>query len=128
MVLDGRDVAASTLFALAAMAVLWPPGAVYWERVATVVGDGPTLALVGCLAVGLGAAFARLSGMSSRSFAAGVALAYAAGMVAVELRLDPDSPAHLVWYAALAAALLAGTALWGVYAGRIHLPRPSTGE
>jgi len=128
MVLDLREVAASTLFALVAMGALWPPGAVYWERVAAVVGDGPTLALVGLLAVGLGVAFARLSSASTGSFAAGVALAYAVGMVAVELRLDPDSPAHLVWYAALAAALLVGTALWGAYAGRVDRPRPSTGE
>jgi len=118
-----RDVLASGLFALAALAALWPPRAVYWERVAAVLGDGPTLGLVGLLAVGLGAAFARLTAVSSRSFAIGTALAYAAGMAALELLLAPDSPAHLVLYAALAVAILAGATAW-----RVALPGPSTGE
>ena len=123
-----RDVPASALFALAAMAALWPPRAVYWHRVAVVVGEGPTLGLVGLLAVGLGATFARVTGASARSFAAGTVLAYAAGMAALERFLAPDSPAHLVWYGALAVAILLGVTAWRVHAGRIDLARPSAGE
>lgn len=123
-----RDVLTSAFFVLAAMTALWPPRAVYWERVSAVVGDGPTLVLVGVVAVGLGGVFARLTGVSSRSFATGTVLAYATGMVAITPVLSPDSPAHLVWYAVLAVAILAGATVWHVHAGRVDLLGRSASE
>jgi len=111
MALQHRAVARSAVAALLAGLVIWPPRAVYWPRLAAVVGDGPTLALVALLAVGLGAVLAWLLGADVRSFAVGALLAYAAGMAAIEAWLSPDSPVHLVWYAALLACLVGGAAL-----------------
>ena len=111
MALQCRAVARSAVAALLAGLALWPPRAVYWTRLAAVVGDGPTLTLVALLAVGLGAVLARVAGVDFPSFAVGALLAYAVGMAAVEAWLSPDSPAHLVWYAALLACLVGGAAL-----------------
>ena len=41
-----RDLAVCGTFALVSGLVLWPPGAVYWTAVATVVGEAPTIGLV----------------------------------------------------------------------------------
>jgi hypothetical protein len=115
-----RSVTASAAFALLAGAALWPPRAVYWTRLAAVVGDAVTLALVGLLDLALGAAFAWVAGVAVRPFAVGVAVAYAVGMVAIDLLLAPDSPVHLVWYAALGACLVGGAALQA----RVGSPTP----
>jgi hypothetical protein len=106
-----RSTAASALFATLAALVLWPPGAVYWDAVAAVVGDAVTLATVAALAVGLGAAFAWATGVDPVRFAAGGLVAYAVGMAAVEALLEPDSPVHLLGYAALLCCLLTGVAV-----------------
>jgi hypothetical protein len=103
----GRGAVATTLAGVA----LWPPRAVYWTRLAAVVGDGPTLALVAGLALATGAVLYRPVGADLRAFAVGTAVAYAVGMVAVELSVTPDGPAHLVWYAVLSACLVGGAAL-----------------
>lgn len=111
MTLHRRDVARSAVAAFLAGVALWPPRAVYWTRLATVAGDGVTLWVVALLAVALGAAFAWLTGADLPSFAGGGLVAYAVGMVAIDVALSPDSPAHLVWYAALLACLVGGAAL-----------------
>ena len=111
MALHRRAVAGSAVAAVLAGLALWPPRAVYWTQIAAVVGDGVTLAVVCLLAAALGAAFAWLTGVDVPSFAVGGLLAYAAGMVAIEVWLSPDSPAHLVWYAVLLASLVGGAAL-----------------
>jgi hypothetical protein len=106
-----RSVAASAVFVAIAGLALWPPRAVYWMGLARVVGDGVTLAAVCLLALALGAAFARVTGVDVRSVAGGGVVAYALGMVAVEAALTPEGPVHLVWYAALVSCLVAGAAL-----------------
>jgi hypothetical protein len=106
-----RAVAASAAFALLAGAALWPPRAVYWHRLAAAVGDAVTLALVGLLALALGAAFTRVASVAVRPFVVGAAVAYVVGMGAIAALLAPDSPVHLVWYAALGACLVGGAAL-----------------
>lgn len=106
-----RIVAASAVFALLAGAALWPPRAVYWTRLGAAVGDAVALALVGLLALALGAAFTRAASVAVRPFAVGVAVAYVVGMVAIAALLAPDSPVHLVWYAVLGACLVGGAAL-----------------
>ena len=111
MALEPHAVARSAVATVLAGVALWPPRAVYWTRLAAVVGDAPTLALVALLAVGLGAALARVVGADLPSFAGGGLVAYAVGMAAIEAWLSPDSPAHLVWYAALLACLVGGAAL-----------------
>ena len=109
-------VAGSALFALVAGVALWPPGAVYWEALATVAGDGPTLVVVAVIGLALGATFVRATDVSVVDLASGVLLAYVAGMATVEAVIRPDSPVHLVGYGALAACLVAGGTL-GARAG-----------
>ncbi|MFB6256805.1 MAG: hypothetical protein ABEH58_08815 [Haloplanus sp.] len=111
MALHRRAVARSAVAAVLAGFVLWPPRAVYWMRLAAVVGDAPTLALVALLAVGLGAVLARAAGADLPSFAVGGVIAYAVGMAAIEMLLSPGGPVYLVWYAALLACLVGGVAL-----------------
>ena len=126
MALAYRDVLVSGLFALAALAVLWPPGAVYWTRVANVLGNGPTLAIVGVVATGLAVAFARVTDVGVRRFALGTSAAVIAVTVGIALLLSPDSPVHVFLYAALAGCLVAGVALWR-HADRLDLARLSGG-
>jgi len=104
-------VAGSALFALVTGVALWPPGAVYWEALAAVAGDGPTLAVVAALGVAFGAAFVRATGASVVDLASGVLLAYVVGIAAIEGTIRPDSPVHFVGYGALAACLVTGGAL-----------------
>jgi len=111
MTLHRRHVAGSAVATFLAGLALWPPRTVYWTRLAAVAGDGVTLSVVALLAVALGAAFAWLTGVDVASFAGGGLVAYAVGMAAIEAWLSPDSPAHLVWYAALLACLVGGAAL-----------------
>jgi hypothetical protein len=94
--------------------VLWPPTAVYWQIVADVVGEEPTLAGVVVIAIGAGAWFTRTSGFGPVSIAFGTIVAYATGMLAIELWLAPASPGHLLWYGVLAGAMICGTALWWI--------------
>ncbi|RCU46453.1 hypothetical protein DU504_03500 [Haloplanus salinus] len=111
MTLHRRAVARSAVATFLAGLVLWPPRAVYWTRLATVVGDAVTLVVVCLLALAVGAVLARVAGVDFPSFAVGALLAYAVGMAAVEAWLSPDSPAHLVWYAGLLVCLVGGAAL-----------------
>jgi hypothetical protein len=106
-----RAVARSAVVAFVAGLALWPPRAVYWKRLAGLVGDGVTLVVVLLVALGVGVAVTWLSGVGVRSFAGGGLVAYAVGMVAIEVALSPDGPAHLVWYAALLCCFVAGVAL-----------------
>jgi hypothetical protein len=113
-------VAGSALFVFIAGFVLWPPGGVYWTALAAVVVDGPTLALVALLAAVAGGAFVGATGISGSALARGALLAYVAGMTAVEVATAPESPAHLVGYAAIAVCLAGGGALaaWAGDGGR----------
>lgn len=111
MALQPRAVTGSAVVTFLAGLALWPPRAVYWTRLAALVGDGPTLAIVCLLAFALGMAFVWLSGVDTRSFALGGLAAYVVGMAAIEMLVRPDSPAHLVWYAALLACLVGGAVL-----------------
>lgn len=106
-----RDLAVCGTFALVSGLVLWPPGAVYWTAVATVVGEAPTIGLVLLVAVALGAAFGRVTRIGVPRFLGGGVPAYVVGMVAIRLVVAPDSPAHLLWYAGLLACLGGGVAL-----------------
>ncbi|AZH24808.1 hypothetical protein [Haloplanus aerogenes] len=106
-----RSVAASAAFVFLAGLVLWPPRVVYWTRLAAVVGEPVTLGVVCFLALVLGAAFAHVTDVDVRSVAAGGVVAYLVGMALIETALTPDSPVHLVWYAALGACLVGGTVL-----------------
>jgi|GEM_PF-486955 len=103
---------AAAAFALVAGLLLWPPGAVYWTGVANVLGDGVTLALVSTLALVLGAWFARTAALALSHLLVGGVIAYGLGMVAIEVLLQPISPAHLIWYGALLAGLLGGAAIY----------------
>ena len=106
-----RTVAASAAFVFLAELVLWPPRAVYWTRLAAVVGDGFTLVFVGLVALSLGVVFAWITGVAVQPFALGAFAAYVVGMIAIEVVLTPNSPVHLVWYAALSTCLVGGVAL-----------------
>lgn len=103
-----RAVGVSAAFAAVAGFVLWPPRAVYWTAAAAAVGTVATLALVALAALALGAAFGSATGVDGRAFAAGTAVAYVAGMAAIEVVVSPDGPAHLVLYGGIAACLVAG--------------------
>jgi len=106
------EIAAAAALALVAGLLLWPPGAVYWTGVANVLGDGVTLAIVSTLAGLLGAWFARTAAFAIIHLIIGGVIAYGLGMVAIEVLLQPNSPAHLVWYGALLACLLGGTVIY----------------
>lgn len=107
-----KSIARSWAFVLTVGAVLWPPGVVYWEPVATIIGDGATLLLVGVVAVGIGAAFIRIATIDMASFIVGGVLAYLTGMAVLELALSPESPAHFVLYAGLLGCLIGGGSLY----------------
>lgn len=111
MALHVRTVAESAAAVFLVGLALWPPRAVYWTRLAAVVGDGVTLVVVCLLAFVLGTGVAWLTGADLQSFAVGGLVAYAVGMVTIEVWMRPDSPAHLVWYAALLTCLVGGAAL-----------------
>ncbi|GAB6862255.1 hypothetical protein ACFR97_13365 [Haloplanus litoreus] len=106
-----REVAGSAAFALLSGLVLWPPGDVYWRRLAALVGDGPTLGVVLLAAVALGVGFASVTAVGVWRFLAGGTVAYVVGMAAVEAVSTPDSPVHLVWYGGILVCLVAGVAL-----------------
>lgn len=108
------EIAAASALVLTLGLLLWPPSAVYWERLAASIGEDATLAFVCLLAGGLGAWVERTSGFALAHVLGGCLLAYGTGMVAIEVLLRPDSPAHLVWYAVLGACLLGGAMLWWV--------------
>ncbi|MFB6103430.1 MAG: hypothetical protein ABEJ73_12820 [Haloplanus sp.] len=113
-----RDTVAGAAFVFLAGLALWPPRAVYWTAVAAVLGDPLTLALVGLLAAGLGAAFVRVTGASLRAFAGGGVAAYAVGMLVIEALIMPDSPVHLVWYGGLLGCFVGGATLHRAHARR----------
>jgi hypothetical protein len=115
MALHLRAVAGSAAAISLVGLALWPPRAVYWTRLAAVVGDAVTLAVVLLLALALGAAIRRVAGVDVRAFAVGGLAAYAIGMASIEVALTPDSPVHLVWYAALLACLVGGAAVQNRY-------------
>lgn len=94
--------------ALGAGWILWPPGAVYWEGLAAVIGDGPTLVLVGSLALGLGGAVRWVTHATYPTFFAGAVGAYLTGMAVIERTFVPDSPVHRLWYLGLLACFLGG--------------------
>ena len=108
MALTAKRIAISWGFVLAAGTLLWPPGAVYWEWVAAVIGDGPTLVMVGVIAIGLGVVFAWTTATGVTCLAVGGVIAYITGMVAIEVVRSPNSPVHFVLYAGLFACLLCG--------------------
>ncbi|WP_247008258.1 hypothetical protein [Halorientalis litorea] len=108
-----RDVAASAVFVAVAGTVVWPPVEAYlvWSRLPALAGLGDAVVLpVVLVAVALGAAFGRVTGIGPRPFAAGTVVAYVAGMVALELLLSPASPVHLLLYGVLAVGFGAGVA------------------
>jgi integral membrane sensor domain MASE1 len=100
---------------------------VYWDELAAVVGETPTLGLVIVLAVGAGAWFARTAEFGFGGLAAGTLLGYGVGMLAIELWVAPESPVHLLWYGAIAAAVLCGAGLWRLAVRRSRQSRPAHG-
>lgn len=111
---EGRiaEVAVAAAFVLLVGVSLWPPGAVYWDAVADVVGESATLVTVGAIAFAIGAWFARTSSVALPHLIVGGVVAYAVGMGAIAVAFAPDSPAHLAWYGVLLAALVAGGVGW----------------
>jgi hypothetical protein len=107
-------VGASAVVAATVLLLLWPPTAVYWGRVAAVVGETPTLASVVVTAAGAGAWFARTSGFALLPVILGTGAAYATGMLGIAVWLAPGSPSHFLWYGLLAGAMVCGALLWWV--------------
>lgn len=103
-----RDVGLSAVFVFVAGVVLWPPRTVYWTDIAGEPGGGPTLALVGTVAVVLGMAYQYLTDVGPVGYVAGSVVAYVVGMGAIALVLAADSPVHLAWYALLTICLFVG--------------------
>lgn len=106
------ETAMSAVVALGVAMALWPPARVYWTGLADRVGDAPTLVVVGVIAFAVGAWFLRTSGFGLPHVVAGTAVGYAAGMVAIAVAIEPDSPAHLALYGGLLGAFIVGGALW----------------
>lgn len=96
------------------LVLLWPPTSVYWEGVAAVLGETPTLAGVVLIAVGTGAWFARTSGFGLLSIILGTGVAYGVGMLVIEFWLAPGPPVAFMWYGVLAGAIVCGALLWWV--------------
>lgn len=112
MALSARGVLLSWGLVFVAGLALWPPRAVYWEAVAAHVGETLTLAFVGLLAVGLGAAAVGGTHIQVQSLLAGAVIAYGSGMVAIEVVVSPASPVHLIWYGVLLCCFVGGGLLW----------------
>lgn len=112
---EGRiaEVLVAAAFVLVVGGVLWPPEAVYWTRLEPVVGETVTLGIVGGLALGVGAWFARTTALSVVHLVLGGVVAYLVGMGAIEVLLQPDdSPVHLLLYGGLLGTIVAGALLW----------------
>lgn len=115
MHVDWRDVAVSAAFVFFAGLALWPPRAVYWAELTPLLGPGPTILLVGVVAVVLGVAFEYLADVDVEDVAVGAVIAYVVGASLIALLLGADSPVHLVWYALLGLCMFAGVASVAVY-------------
>jgi hypothetical protein len=114
MDLDGRDVVLSAIVVLLAGLALWPPGAIYWTKVAGDIGGGPTLALVGAAAVVIGTLFEYVTEVAIPAFAGGMVLAFA-GLATLATLTAPDVPVWIVWYALLVICLFVGVTAVVVY-------------
>ncbi|AGB32257.1 hypothetical protein Natpe_2441 [Natrinema pellirubrum DSM 15624] len=91
----------SAVLAFAVGYVLWPPGYVYWTRVADVLGEPLTLALVALLAAVGGAVATLRLAVPLADLVAGSVLAYAVGMALLESVITADSPVHFLLYGGL---------------------------
>lgn len=109
MTVSRDDVLLSWILVLVVGIGLWPPRAVYWESVATHIGDGPTLLIVGVVALLVGVAIHWATSITLYSFVIGSIAAYVSGMAAIAVVLEPDSPVHLVLYAAILLCLIGGS-------------------
>ncbi|WP_455448391.1 hypothetical protein [Natrinema thermotolerans] len=85
----------SAVLAFAVGYVLWPPGYVYWTRVADVLGEPLSLALVALLAAAGGAVATLRLAVPLAELVAGSVIAYAVGMALLEAAITADSPVHL---------------------------------
>lgn len=101
---------ASAVYILVTGSLAWPPTNSYWLPVANVVGDKPTLILLFTVTGLLGAAYSSRTDVESMDYAAGGALAYTAGMTAIELLLNPATTAYLLTYAAVLVSMYVGFA------------------
>lgn len=101
---------ASAIYTLVAGSLAWPPTNSYWLPIASLAGDKPTLILLFTVTGLLGAAYSSHTDVESMDYAAGGALAYVAGMTAVELLLDPATTAYLLTYAAVLISMYVGFA------------------
>lgn len=102
----------SAAMALGISLALWPPGSVYWTAVSDAVGLAPTVGLVGAIAVGFGAWFARTAAFGIGSITVGGALGYGLVVSWTVLRSSPTDPRFLVPNGALVVAFVAGGAVW----------------
>lgn len=107
-------VLASAAIVLTILAVLWPPTDVYLRALQPFLGEAQMLAIVGTLAVGLGAWVGRTTGFGVATLALGSVVGFGIGMGAIEVVLEPDSAAHLVRYGALTASIVGGAFVWTV--------------
>ncbi|RXK51424.1 hypothetical protein [Halorientalis pallida] len=109
-----RELAVSGAFALLAGVAVWPPveALLYWRWLPGAAAAGDLIVLpVAVLSVSLGVGFAAATGIGPRRFLPGGMAAYLTGMALIEAALAPESPVHLVLYAAVLVALTAGVAL-----------------
>jgi hypothetical protein len=120
---SSRDITVSWLFVFVAGVALWPPGAVYWEAVAAVIGNALTLAVVGVAAGTLAALFVWKTEIGLLPYTLGSVLAYACWIVGIERTMTPDSPVHFIWYGGLLGCFLAGATLWKARTGQTDLLR-----
>lgn len=110
-------VLASAGLAFALGVALWPPGNVYWTRIAAVLGESLTLALVALLAAGGGAVAAVRFAVPISELVAGGVIAYAVGTVLLEAVITADSPVHFLLYGGLLLCFCLGAGV-GVARGR----------
>lgn len=114
MDLDVRGVAVSAVAVFVAGLALWPPGSIYWSEVAGDLGGGPTLALVGTVAVVFGVVVASVLDVEMTSFGGGTVLAFA-GLATVATLSSPDPPVYVVWYGLLGICVFVGATAVLVY-------------
>lgn len=93
---------------------LWPPGRPYWDGLAAVVGETPTLAVAVGLAAGAGAWYARTTGFGPVPVLLGTGAAYATGVVAMVAWLGGPTPESLALSGLLAGAVVCGATCWWV--------------
>lgn len=87
--------------------LIWPPTNPYWIPIASTIGDKPTLLIIFSISGLAGALYSTYTKVHTMDFYAGGALAYVAGMTAIQTSYSPPTTNYLLTYAAILLCMYA---------------------